>query len=64
MVFCIKSFFFIIKCSPNCFHFSVNFNILHKKGSMCSKHSKTKNACTLLDFDIQTSLNTIIVLNL
>jgi hypothetical protein len=30
--------FSLIKCSPNYFNFFVNFNIFHKKGSMCWKH--------------------------
>jgi hypothetical protein len=30
--------FSLIKCSPNRFNFFVNFNIFHKKGSMCSKN--------------------------
>jgi hypothetical protein len=38
--------------------------IFHKKGSICSKHSKNKNTYTLLDFYTQTSLSTIIILNL
>ncbi len=46
------------------FKFFVNFNIFHKKGSMCSKCSKNKNTYILVDFDTQTSLNIIIVLNL
>jgi hypothetical protein len=46
------------------FKFFVNFNIFHKKGSMSSKCSKNKNTYILLDFDTQTSLNIIIVLNL
>jgi hypothetical protein len=50
--------FSLIECSPNCFHFFVNFNIFHKNGS------KTKYAYTVLDFNIQMFLNTIIVLNL
>jgi hypothetical protein len=44
--------------------FFVNFNIFHKNRSMCSKHSKKyKYIYTLLDFNTQMSLNTIIVLN-
>jgi hypothetical protein len=63
--FLFQKSFFLIKCSPNHFNFFVNFNIFYKKGSMCSKHSKSKNTYTLsLDFDTQTSLRTIIVLNL
>ncbi len=37
---------------------------IHKKGSMCSKYSKNKNMYTLLDFDTQTYLSIIMVLNL
>jgi hypothetical protein len=47
--------FSLIKCSPNCFNFFVNFNIFHKKGSMCSKHSKNKNTYTFLDFNTRMS---------
>jgi hypothetical protein len=42
----------------------MNFTIFHKKGSMCSKHSKNKNTYTILDFYIQMSFYIIIVLNL
>jgi hypothetical protein len=31
--------------------FFMNFNIFHKKGSMCSKDSKNKNTYTFLDFN-------------
>ncbi len=55
---------FLIKCSPNHLVFFMNFNIFHKKGSMCSKHSKNKTTHTFLDFDIQTSLSIIIILDL
>jgi hypothetical protein len=56
VVFLFRKSFFLIKCSPNHFNFFVNFNIFHKKGSMCSKHSKNKNTYMFLDFDTQTSL--------
>jgi hypothetical protein len=48
------------------FFFKSNFfkYIFHKKGSMCSKYSKNTNTYTLLNFDTQTSLSTIIILNL
>jgi hypothetical protein len=49
--FFVQNFFFIMKCSLNHFKKIVKFNIFHKKGSMCSKHSKNKNTCMLLDFD-------------
>ncbi len=62
--FFISKVIFLIKCSPNCFNFFLNFNIFHKKGSMCSRHSKNKNIYTFLDFDIWISWNTIIILNL
>ncbi len=42
VVFLFQKSFFLIKCSPNHFKFFVNFNIFHKKGSICSKHSKKK----------------------
>jgi hypothetical protein len=45
-------------------HFFVTFNIFQKKGSMCLKNSKNKNTHTFLVFDTQTTLSTIIVLNL
>ncbi len=64
VVFLFQKSFFLIKCSPNHFNFFVNFNIFHKKGSICSKHSENKNTYTLLSFDTQTSLSTIIILNL
>jgi hypothetical protein len=64
VVFLYQKSFFFIKCSPNCFNFFVNFNIFHKKGSICSKHSKIKNTYTFLDFNTQMSFYTIIVLNL
>ncbi len=35
--FFVSNSFSLIKCSPTCFNFFVNFNIFHKKGSMCSK---------------------------
>ncbi len=38
--FCFKSHFSLIRCSPNHFNFLGNCNTFHKKGSMCSKHSK------------------------
>jgi len=56
--------FSLIKCSPNCFIFFVKFNIFHKKGSMCSKHSKNKYTHIFLDFSIRMSIYIIIVLNL
>jgi endonuclease III-like uncharacterized protein len=55
--------FSIIKCSLNFFNFFVNFNIFHKKVSMCSKHSKNKNTYTFLDFNIRMPFYTIIILN-
>jgi hypothetical protein len=64
VVFLFQKSFLLIKCSLNHFNFYVNFNILHKKGSMCSKHSKNKNTYMFLDFDTQTSLSIIIILNL
>jgi hypothetical protein len=54
--------FSLIKCSPNCFKKIVNFNIFHKKGSMCSKHSKNKYKYTFLDFNTWMSFYTIIAL--
>jgi len=57
-------FSFLIKYSPNHFNFFVNFSIFHKKGSICLKYSKNKNTYTLLGFDTQTFLTTIIILNL
>jgi hypothetical protein len=56
--------FSLIKCSPNHFNLFVNFNIFHKKGSMCSKHSKNKNTYNFLYFYTQMSFYIIIVLNL
>jgi hypothetical protein len=44
--FFVSKVFFLVKCSPNRFNFFVKFNIFHKKGSMCSKHSKNKNTYT------------------
>ncbi len=64
VVFLFQKYFFLIKCSPNHFIFFVNFNIFHKKRSICSKHSKNKNTYTLLDFDTLTFLNIVIILNL
>jgi hypothetical protein len=61
VVFLFQKSFLLIKYLPNHFKFFLNFNIFQKKGSMCSKN---KNTYTLLDFDIRTSLNTIIVLKL
>jgi hypothetical protein len=58
-----KSFSFI-KCSPNRFNFFVSFNIFHRKGSMCSKHSKNKYTYTFLDFNTRMSFYIIIILNL
>jgi hypothetical protein len=62
--FLYQKFFSLIKYSSNCFKFFLNFNIFHKKGSMCSKHSKNKNTYKILDFNNQMSFYTIIVLNL
>ncbi len=62
--FFVLKYFSLIKCSPNCFNFFVNFNIFHKKGSMCSKHSKNINMYTFSDFNTGMSFYTIIVLNL
>jgi hypothetical protein len=42
VVFFFQKSFFLIKCSPNHFNFFVNFNIFHKKGSMCSNIQKIK----------------------
>jgi len=42
VVFLYQKLFSLIKCSPNCFNFFVNFNIFYKKGSMCSKNSQKK----------------------
>jgi hypothetical protein len=64
VVFLYQKFFSFIRCSPNHFNFFVNFNIFHKKGSMCSKHLKNKNTYNFLDFHTQMSFYTIIVLNL
>jgi hypothetical protein len=64
MIFLFQKSFFLIKCSTMDFNFFVNFNIFHKKGSICSKHSKNIYTYTHLDFDTQTSLSTIIILNL
>ncbi len=47
VVFLYQNSFSFIKCSPNCFIFFVKFNIFHKKGSVCSKHSKNINTYTL-----------------
>jgi hypothetical protein len=58
--FCIKSLFSLIKCSPNHFNFFMNFNIFHKKGSMCSKYSKNIYIYFFLDFNTQMSFYTII----
>jgi hypothetical protein len=62
--FSFKSVFFLSNVHQIILILFVNFNMFHKKGSICSKHSKNKNIDTLLDFDTQTSLNTIIILNL
>ncbi len=57
--------FSLIKCSPNCFNYFVNFNIFHKKESMYSKHSKNENTYRFLDFNtLMYSFYPIIVLNL
>jgi hypothetical protein len=63
MVFFYQTSFSLIKCSLIIFNFFVNFNIFHKKGSMCSKQSKNKNTYTFLNFNIQMSFY-IIILNL
>jgi hypothetical protein len=60
----ISIFLFSYEMFTKSFWFFVNFNTFHKKGSMCSKHSKNENTYSLLNFDIWTSLNIIIVLNL
>jgi len=53
MIFPFQKFFSLVKCALNVFNFFVNFNVPHKKGSMCSNHSKIFYiACTFLDFDI------------
>ncbi len=51
VVFLYQKSFSLIKCSQNRFNFFGNFNRLHKKGCMCSKHSKNKNTCTSLNFN-------------
>jgi hypothetical protein len=56
--------FSLIECSPNYFNFFVNFNIFHKKGSMSSKHSKSKNTRIILNFNTRMSFYIIHVLNL
>jgi hypothetical protein len=61
--FVVSKVFFPYQCSPNYFNFFVNFSILHKKGSIHSKHSKIK-IHILLNFDTQTALTTIRILNL
>jgi hypothetical protein len=63
-VFLYQKSFSLIKCSPNRFNFLVNFNVFHKKGSMCSKNSKYKNTYIILDFKTRMSFYIIIVLNL
>jgi hypothetical protein len=50
-----------INCSLNHLKSFVNFNVFHKKGSMCSKN---KSTYIYLDFNTQMSFYTIIVLNL
>jgi hypothetical protein len=50
VVFLFQKAFFLIKCLSNRFNFIVNFNIFHKKGSMCSKFSKNKNTYTFFRF--------------
>jgi hypothetical protein len=62
--FCIKSPFPLSNVHQIGSIFFVNFNIFHKNGSMCSKHSESKNTYTFLDFYIGMSLNIIIVLTL
>jgi hypothetical protein len=48
--FLFQKSFFLIKCSPNHFNFFVNFNIFHKKWSMCSKNSKKNKNIYLFRF--------------
>jgi hypothetical protein len=55
---------FLYEMLTESFQFFVNFNIFHRKGSMCSKHSKNKNTYTFLDFNTQMSFYTIIILTL
>jgi len=62
--FLYQKFLSLIKCSPNHFNFFVNLDIFHKKGSMCSKHSKNKNTYIILHFNTWMSFYIIIVLNL
>jgi hypothetical protein len=39
-VFFVAKDFFIVKCAPKLFIYLLIFHILHKRGSMCSNHSK------------------------
>jgi hypothetical protein len=54
VIFLFQKSFLIIKCPPNCFNIFMDFNIFHKKGSMCLEHSKNKNTSSFLDFDTWT----------
>jgi len=62
--FSISKVLFLYQMFVKSFQFYCELYIFHKKGFMCSKFSKNKNTYTFLDFDIQTSLSIIIVLNL
>jgi hypothetical protein len=59
-----KSFFFLIKCSPNHLNFFGELQYIPQEGIHVFKTFKNKNTYTLLNFNTQTSLSTSIILNL
>jgi hypothetical protein len=63
MVFLFQKSIFLMRCSPNPFSFLWTL-IYSTRKDPCVQNIQEKNINTLLNFDTQTSLNIIIVLNL